>query len=96
MMGHFAMDCKRIGKGKRGGDGSKGYATGEGKRTEGAGKKGPGTSGGHKGRTFGRIEKLEIPRTAGRAVEVDTSRQSVDGESLPSRREDDDCRRSGT
>ena len=54
-MGHFARDCSRRkckGEGK-GGDGSKGYVTGKGKEMKGAGKKGPGTSGGHKGAPSG-------------------------------------------
>ena len=59
MMGHFARDCKRTGKGEKGGDGSKGYAKGEGnddgrRREERAAQ----------GMTFGRIEKLEIPGTS--------------------------------
>ena len=48
------------------------------------------------GRAFGRIEKAGGTKdSAGCAVESDTSRQCVDGESLASTRKDDDCRRSG-
>ena len=48
MMGHFAKDWRRKGKGKGNGvDGGKGYAEGEGKTMKGAGKKDSGKSGGH-------------------------------------------------
>ena len=47
VMGHFARDCGRKGKGKEtGGDGGKGYAKGEGKTTTGTGKKGSSNFGG--------------------------------------------------
>ena len=53
MMGHFAKDCRRKGKGngkeKGGGDGSKGYGKGLSKTMKGAEKKGSGKIGGHKG-----------------------------------------------
>ena len=50
MIGHFARDCGRKGKGKvKGGDGGKGDAKRKGKTTKSTGKKGPGTLGGYSG-----------------------------------------------
>ena len=73
MMGHFARDCKRTGKGEKGGDRSKGYAKGEGKTTEGAGKKGP-----HKGGPSGESKswryqgQVDVPWKWTRADSVST------------------------
>ena len=75
MMGYFAR-----GKGK-GGDGSKGYAKGNGKTTKGAEKKGSGKSGGHKGGPSGDLKAGDTRDSAGCAVESGTSQQNVDGES---------------
>ena len=62
MMGHFSRNCRRKGKGE-GGDACKGCAKGAGKTMRGAGKKGFRQICRTQGRTFGRAEKLEIPRT---------------------------------
>ena len=59
MMGHFARDCRRRGKGKeKGGDGGKKYAKGKGTLTNGTGKKGSVTLGGFQGRIFRRTYML--------------------------------------
>ena len=85
MMGYFARDCRRKGKGKgKGGDGSKGYAKGNGKTTKGAEKKGSGKSGGHKGGPSGDLKAGDTRDSAGCAVVSGTGRQNVDGESLTS------------
>ena len=65
MMGHFATDCGRKGKGKgKGGDEGKGYVKGKRKKTtKGTGIKGCGTFGWSMGGCSGAQKKLGIPRT---------------------------------
>ena len=86
MMGDFARDCRRKGKGRgKGNDGSKGYAKGKGTTMKGAGKKGKGTCGGRKGGPSGESDAGDTENSVGHAVQLDTSRESVDGELLASR-----------
>ena len=59
MIGQRARDCGSKGNGE-GGDGSKGYAKGEGKTVKGTGKK---ATAQFEGMTFRRTERLGIPRT---------------------------------
>ena len=82
MTGHFERDCRRKGKGKeKGGDEARDTPKEKGKTMKVAGKKGSIKSAGH----HGGLEKLGIPMTV-QDVRSDTSRQSVNGESLASRK----------